>query len=147
MGELSASTIPNYPHRFPVRVYYEDTDAAGMVYYANYLRFAERARTEMTRMLGVRHAELLHKEGVFFAVRHCAADYIAPARLDDHLEVVSHFVNLGGASLTLKQIIQRDDTALVTLDVRLACMTLAGKPSRIPSGLYEMFSQVINSEG
>ncbi|MCP5365394.1 MAG: tol-pal system-associated acyl-CoA thioesterase [Hyphomicrobiales bacterium] len=144
---MSDSVFASYAHRFPVRVYYEDTDAAGMVYYANYLRFAERARTEMTRMLGVRHAQLLEENGVFFAVRRCEADFVAPARLDDHLEVVSQLLSVGGASLNMKQTIHRDDMELVKLDVRLACMTMAGKPSRIPSRLREMFSQVINSEG
>ncbi len=82
---LRSGTVQDDAHQFPLRVYYEDTDAAGIVYYANYLQFAERARTEMLRLLGFEHDELRRATGVVFAVRRCSADYLAPARLDDEL--------------------------------------------------------------
>jgi acyl-CoA thioester hydrolase len=122
-------------HLFPLRVYYEDTDAAGIVYYANYLRFAERARTEMMRALGVEHSELMAAAGIAFAVRRCSADYLAPARLDDRLEVVTRITDLRGASLGLEQTVRRDAADLVRMHLKLACMTVAGRPARIPGTL------------
>lgn len=122
-------------HIFRLRVYYEDTDAGGVVYYANYLRFAERARTEMLRDRGIESSRLMAEEGVAFAVRRCVADYLKPARLDDRLEVRTRFKALGGASLDLEQRIVReaDGAEAVRLDLTLACMTLAGKATRIPA--------------
>src|SRR5262249_19258454 len=92
-------------HVFPVRVYYEDTDAAGIVYYANYLKFAERARTEMLRAHGFEHGGI--GAGLAFAVRSCAVDYLRPARLDDALEVRTRITRVGGASLEADQDICR----------------------------------------
>ncbi len=122
-------------HIFPVRVYYEDTDAGGVVYYANYLRFAERARTEMLRRLGIESSKLMAEEGIAFAVRRCAADYRRPARLDDRLEVRTRLLDMGGASLEMEQRIVRAENGseAVRLVLTLACMTMAGKPARIPA--------------
>jgi acyl-CoA thioester hydrolase len=117
-----------------LRVYYEDTDAGGVVYYANYLRFAERARTEMLRRRGIESSTLMAEDGVAFAVRRCAADYLRPARLDDRLEVRTRLLAVGGASLDLEQrIVREDGTEAVRLDLTLACMTGAGKAARIPA--------------
>ena len=124
-------------HILPVRVYYEDTDAAGMVYYANYLKFAERARTEMLRLAGFDHGMIADRFGLAFVVRDCALSYKRPARLDDLLEVRSRFVELGGASLTAEQVICREAAELAHLDVRLACLTDDGRPSRIPNALRD----------
>ena len=120
-------------HRFALRVYYEDTDAAGIVYYANYLKFAERARTEMLRSVGFEQEKLRRTDGRVFAVRRCSADYLAPARLDDELVVETRLVALGGASLAVEQVIRRGERALVRLALRLACLDPAGKPARLPS--------------
>jgi acyl-CoA thioester hydrolase len=86
-------------HHHPIRVYYEDTDAGGVVYYANYLRFAERARTEFMREAGADHAGMLRDTGLSFFVRRCEVDYLKPARLDDFLQVETQIINVGGASL------------------------------------------------
>lgn len=116
-----------------VRVYYEDTDAAGIVYYANYLKFAERARTESLRALGIEQGRLLAESGVAFAVRRALADYRKPARLDDLLEVRTRLTALAGASLDMEQEIRRNGAVLVALSFKLACMRLdAGRPERIP---------------
>jgi acyl-CoA thioester hydrolase len=122
-------------HVLPIRVYYEDTDAAGIVYYASYLRFAERGRTEMLRLAGVRQSEISRQHGVAFAVRDCKADYRQPARLDDLIEVRSRLTGLRGASADARQVISRDGTALVRLDVRIACIRQDGRPARFPAGL------------
>src|SRR5882757_8943288 len=94
-------------HRFPVRIYWEDTDAGGVVYYANYLKFAERARSEMLRAANFDHGALARDHGVQIVVRNCAIQYIAPARLDDALEVCSRITNMGGASFMIRQEIVR----------------------------------------
>jgi len=124
-------------HVFPVRVYYEDTDVAGIVYYANYLKYAERARTEFLRLLGFDQSVLLERHGVGFAVRRCEIDYRLPARLDDALEVHSRMCELGGASLRAEQVVRRGERELVRLRVRLACMDRGGRPVRIPSAIYD----------
>lgn len=135
MSEPPPGILEGDTHVFPLRVYYEDTDAAGIVYYANYLRFAERARTEMMRSLGLNHSGMMAAEGVVFAVRHCSADFLAPARLDDRLEVVTRITGLRGASLGMEQRVRRDGADLVRMSLKLACMTLTGRPSRIPGAL------------
>ena len=107
-----------------------------MVYYANYLRFAERARTEMLRGHGIESSRLMAEEGVAFAVRRCAADYLRPARLDDQLEVRTCLRALGGASLDMEQrIVRADGSEAVRLDLTLACMTRTGKAARIPAAV------------
>jgi acyl-CoA thioester hydrolase len=124
-------------HRLAVRVYYEDTDAVGVVYHANYLRFAERARTEMLRCLGLEHSALSARLELAFTVRRCAVDYLAPARLDDRLEVRTGLTRLGGASLDLEQRILRDERLLVRMDVRLALISPALRAVRLPQALIE----------
>ncbi|HET8726936.1 MAG TPA: tol-pal system-associated acyl-CoA thioesterase [Alphaproteobacteria bacterium] len=126
-------------HVFPVRVYWEDTDASGIVYHASYLRFAERARTEMLRLLGIGQAALMDGSGVAFAVRRCAIEYLAPARLDDALDVVSRVVELRGASLGMAQRVERDGKALAELDLRLACIDRQGRATRVPAAVRAAF--------
>lgn len=122
-------------HTHPVRVYYEDTDTGGVVYYANYLRFAERARTEMLRAAGVSHSSMAEREGLAFAVRRCDAEYLKPARLDDALEVDTGNIDLQAASLWLDQFVRRGADVLVTMRVRLACIDRDGRPARLPQRL------------
>jgi acyl-CoA thioester hydrolase len=124
-------------HRLAVRVYYEDTDAVGVVYHASYLRFAERARTETLRCLGLEHGSLSARLGLAFTVRRCVVDYLAPARLDDRLEVRTGLTRLGGASLDLEQRILRDERLLVRMDVRLALISPALRAVRLPQALIE----------
>ena len=90
-------------HSFPIRVYYEDTDAGGVVYYANYLKFAERARTEWLRAVGLHQSELARDDGVLFMVRRCTMDFLASARLDDALRVQSHLKEMGKVRMTMQQ--------------------------------------------
>jgi acyl-CoA thioester hydrolase len=115
-----------------MRVYYEDTDAGGIVYYANYLKFAERARTEMMRLSGVPHAEMVARDGVMFAVRRCEVDYLRAARLDDLIEVESRLLAVGGASIELLQVVRRDGDDLVRIRIRLACIDARGRAARLP---------------
>lgn len=121
-----------------VRVYYEDTDSGGVVYYANYLRFLERARTELLRGLGFQQRELLDETGLVFAVRSITADYLKPARLDDVLQIETAIQALGRAQVTFAQSIRRGEETLLSATVRVACLELArGKPAAIPKDLHE----------
>ena len=122
-------------HRVPVRVYYEDTDAAGIVYHATYLAFAERARTEMLRCLGLDHRTLRESLGLVFTVRRLTIDYLAPARLDDLLEVETRIVRMGGASLDLEQRVLRAPQLLARLDLRLALLGTDLRVARLPRAL------------
>jgi acyl-CoA thioester hydrolase len=121
-----------------LRVYYQDTDAGGIVYHANYLNFAERGRTEALREMGIPHAEMLRQFGVMFVVRKVIVDYQRPARIDEELRVETRVVRVGGASATLRQEICRDSGALgdsdslAVLQIDLACATPAGKATRMP---------------
>ena len=114
-----------------MRIYYEDTDLAGIVYYANYLRFIERARTEWVRALGVDQVAL-KAEGIVFAVRRVEADYLAPARFDDVVEVRTVVRGVTGARIVLGQDIWRGDQRLFASVVTLVALTDAGQPTRLP---------------
>lgn len=134
-GGRTAGTDP--VHVFPLRVYYEDTDAGGIVYYANYLKFAERARTELLRQTGRRQFDLLREQGIGFTVRSCQAEYLAPAHLDDILEVRSTVTEVLGASLRMSQRIWRGDRLLCDLRFRIAVMNRDSRPARIPKDIRE----------
>ena len=127
---------PSHTELLPVRVYYEDTDAAGIVYYANYLRFIERGRTEFLRAFGHDQNQLM-KEGVAFAVRSVAAEYLKPAKLDDLLTVETAIATLGRAQLTFAQRILRGEELLLDAKIRIACIDPgAGRPIRIPPPIH-----------
>ena len=119
-----------------VRVYYEDTDTAGVVYYANYLRFFERARTEWFRHLGLNQEELAAEEGVRFAVRHATLDFIAAARLDDLLQVSVRVLKLAGASAELEQEVCREGRRICAAIIKIACLRAADfRPVPIPESI------------
>ncbi len=129
-----ASITTDGCHRYAVRVYYEDTDAGGVVYYANYLRYAERARTEALREAGIPHAELVEQFGLMFMVRRVEVDYVRAARLDDSLIVETETTEVGGATVRLRQVVIGPDGPCAELTLRLACVRTDGatKPGRIP---------------
>ncbi len=127
-------------HRLPVRVYYEDTDLAGVVYYANYLRFIERGRSEFLRAAGIDQAALKRDEGAAFVVRRLTADYLAPARFDDLLEVTTGIAALRGASVEMAQQVRRGGDVLFSARVTVACIGADGRPRRLPEPLRRAFS-------
>lgn len=144
-------------HVFPTRVYYEDTDAGGIVYHANYLRFAERARNEMLRLSGFPHAAMVAETGVALTVRQCDIDFRQPARLDDALEVVSRIVDIGAATLNIEQDVRRvsglawggvaastGPAPLVRLSLRLACINAQGRPVRLPAALRLVMVNILS---
>ncbi|MDO5642668.1 MAG: tol-pal system-associated acyl-CoA thioesterase [Paracoccus sp. (in: a-proteobacteria)] len=122
-------------HRWPIRVYYEDTDLAGIVYYANYLRFIERARSEWLRDLGLDQNRLKDEDGAVFAVRRVEADYLSPARFDDALEVSTALARLTPARIVLDQQVMRGADVLFTARVTLAVLGPDMRPRRLPSAL------------
>jgi len=131
-GNLPAIAA-SVPHRYDLRVYYEDTDAGGIVYHATYLRFAERARTEALRALGVPHADLVREHHRMFVVRRVKLDYLRPARLDEPLTVLTDQRALGAASVRLRQDIVGAEGVCVTAEIELACVrTDTYRPARLP---------------
>ncbi len=119
-------------HRLTVRVYYEDTDLGGVVYYANYLRFIERGRSEALRALGIDQVAL-KEAGLVFVVRRLTADYLSPARYDDLVEVVTEITQIGGATVEMAQQVRRDGAVLFRATVQVACMDAGGRPRRLPT--------------
>jgi acyl-CoA thioester hydrolase len=122
------------PDALWVRVYYEDTDFSGRVYHASYLRFLERGRTEWLRRRGFAHRDLADSSGVMFAVRSLQIDYLAPAMMDDLLEVETSATTVRGASIRFRQRVVRADKELVTAEVLVASLR-DGRPARIPADL------------
>lgn len=120
-------------HEFALRVYYEDTDLAGIVYYANYLRFIERARTEWVRGQGIDQTRLKEDEGLVFAVRRVEADYLAPAKFDDDLIVRTAVEQMTGARIVLQQDVLRGADVLFSAQVTLVALTSEGQPARLPA--------------
>lgn len=134
------SSLPSPVFTWPIRVYWEDTDAGGVVYHASYLRFLERARTEWLRALGVDQRRVREDHGVVFVVRDMEIEFLLPARLDDELDVTVETGERRSASMVFSQRIVRraDGAALVAARVRAACIEAATfKPCRIPNHLFE----------
>jgi acyl-CoA thioester hydrolase len=126
---------------WPVRVYYEDTDAGGVVFYANYLKFFERARTEMLRAMGYEQDELIANEGIIFVVRSVQADYLKPARFNELLQVSAEVTLVKKASLTFAQRVTRGDDVLCESIIRIACLdALTLRPKAIPENLLELLT-------
>ena len=124
-------------HTFPVHVYYEDTDLAGIVYYANYLKFIERARTEWIRGMGVDQARVKAETGIVFAVRHIEADYLAPAKFDDDLTVETTLEAMTGVRIVLRQDVRRDGDLLFQSTVTIVALTETGAPARLPANIRQ----------
>jgi len=127
-------------HQLKIRVYYEDTDAAGIVYYASYLRFAERGRAEMLREAGFEHAQIFKATGIGFAVVSMQIDYNAPARLDDLLVVKSKITRVGGASMEMQQDIYSEDRLITEMKVTLVCIDSKLKAVRLPAEIRKIFA-------
>ena len=131
-------------HQISLRVYYEDTDLAGIVYYANYLKFIERARSEWLRELGVDQSAL-KRDGLVFVVRRLEADYLSPAHFDDLVQVRTGVNALGSARITLCQNIIRDDRVLFSAVVTLVCIDAAGRPVRLSGAVRGALDAAANT--
>lgn len=131
-------------HEFPLRIYYEDTDAGGIVYYANYLKFAERARTEFLRVLGFENSTFIRDFDRFIVVRRLSADYIKPAMLDDSVLVHTSLMSFSAASFELQQHITKNDVRLFEMTVTLVVTNQLGRPQRLPDLLKAKFVELKN---
>jgi acyl-CoA thioester hydrolase len=125
-------TAAPHHHDFLLRIYYEDTDAGGIVYYANYLKFAERARTEWLRSHGIEQHTLRQTHQIGFVVSHASIRYHAPAILDDMLRMETHLQAHRKVRMSMRQLLYRDATLLTEIDVELACVNAHGVPCKIP---------------
>lgn len=129
--------------RWSVRVYYEDTDSGGVVYYANYLKFMERARTEWLRSLGYEQDRLVREQGLLFAVTDVELRYLSPARFNDALSVTARIVERRRARLRFEQTVYREDQALCAGRIQIACLDAQSfRPRPIPDSLFEEIPDV-----
>lgn len=128
-------------HSLSLRVYYEDTDLAGIVYYANYLKFIERARTEWVRELGIDQRRLKAEDDIVFAVRRVEADYLAPALFDDSLTIVTRPIGSTAARVLLQQSVIRDDQTLFEAVITLVALSSSGRAVRLPADVRQKFER------
>jgi len=142
-----AGRIEGETHILPIRVYFEDTDFAGLVYHANFLKFIERGRTDFIRLLGIHHQSLANPEDgepAVFVVRRIEIDYLKPGRLDDMLEVITRCANIGGASLVLDQEVRRGESVLAKARVTVVLVSKSGKPQRIGNLVRGALERFVN---
>lgn len=125
-------------YKHPVRVYYEDTDMAGIVYYANYLRYIERGRSEWVREIGMDQRAMKEDDGIVFVVRRLEADYLNAARLDDELVVETAVQSVSGVRMVMAQEVKRGDEVIFSAIVTVVCMNEAGQPVRLPANIRQM---------
>ena len=134
-------------HHFALRVYYEDTDLAGIVYHANYLKFIERARSELVRAAGVSQSAMKDEGGIVFAVRRMEVEFLAPAKFEDDLEVRTGFGHLGGARFDLDQAVWRGETLLFQARVQVVCLDAKGRATRIPADIRQKLTRFGQGRG
>ena len=142
-----AGRIEGETHVLPIRVYFEDTDCAGVVYHANFLKFCERARSDFIRLLGIEHQGLANPaqgELAIFVVRRVEIDYLKPGRLDDVLEVVTSCAEIGNASLKLAQDVRRDGTLIARALVSVVLVSRSGKPQRLGALVRDALQRFVN---
>ena len=132
---------PAFKHHLPIRIYYEDTDAGGVVYNANYLKFAERGRTEYLRALGHNQTDILQTYNIFLAVRHVEVDYRTTAKLDDLLEMETEIVAIGNTSMNVHQILRRGATLVAAIKTTIVAISPAGRATRIPPQLRQILGR------
>ncbi len=125
-------------YELPVRVYYEDTDMAGIIYYANYLRYIERGRSEWVREIGLDQNVMKERDGIVFAVRRVEADYLGSGRLDDELLVQTSVKSVTGVRMVMEQWVKRGEEVLFHALVTVVCMSLEGQPVRLPANIRQM---------
>ena len=118
-----------------VKVYYEDTDSGGVVYYSNYLKFLERARTEMINSIGLSNKKLLEEHKTLIIVKSCNVEYLSPSKLEDRLQIYSSIESINKASFVMSQDIKKDDDLIVKAKIKLVTVNIEGRPIKIPSVL------------
>ena len=134
----------NFTHN--VKVYYEDTDAGGVVYYANYLKYLERARTEALSTIGLSNTKIKNKFGALIIVKSCNIEYKKSAHLEDELNIVSHIISLKKTSLIMKQLIMHEKELITDAEIHLVFVNTDGKPEKIPDEIIENFMPYVKNE-
>ena len=134
----------NFHHQ--VKVYYEDTDAGGVVYYANYLKYIERARTEALLEIGLSNTQIKNKFGALIIVKSCNIEYKKSAHLEDELNIVSHIISLKKTSLIMKQLIMHEKELITDAEIHLVFVNSEGKPEKIPDEIIENFMPYVKNE-
>lgn len=132
-------------HHADYRIYYEDTDAGGVVYHANYIKFAERARSDALRELGISQHYLRETLHLLFVVRHCEIEFLAPTRLDDIITLTSRIRRFGHSSMQLEQIVRKETLELARLGVQIVCIDAGWKPTRIPADIRDALEKHMRS--
>jgi len=132
-------------HELPVKVFYEDTDFAGIVYYANYLKYIERGRSSLVWDAGISQTQM-KDAGIVFVVRHVDADYLSPAKFEDNLVVVTEINFQKGVKLHFEQAVMRANEILFKAKITVVCMSLEGKPTRLPDVIWEKLRKFATSE-
>ena len=128
---------------YNLKIYYEDTDAGGVVYYANYLKFLERARTDAIFSLGFTNTEIKDKFDIIFVVKSCSINYLKPLKFEDNLSVISNFDKLTKTSFIMSQVIKRNNIIITISKVHIVSVSSDGKPKKIPEDLYTLFTKYI----
>ena len=146
LDQPTQGRIVGTAHRFPLRVYFEDTDLSGIVYHANYLRYMERARSDMLRLVGIDQRAHQEAGGGAYAVTAVQIRYRAPARLDDAVVVVTTLRQVRAASVDIQQRVMRDDTILTEADVTAALVAASGRPARQPKEWIAAFARVMGDQ-
>ena len=134
--------IQNGTHIMPIRIYYEDTDAGGVVYHARYVAFCERARSDCLRLLGIHQSGF---DNINFVVRRMVCDFLKPARLDDLLEVNTRFVEMAGARVEIGQEVMLNGNTVFKADVTVALVDASGRPKRLPESMADRFRRMPES--
>lgn len=147
MTRALAGVVDGRRHRLQIRIYYEDTDVGGVVYYANYLKFCERGRSDFLRCLGIDQVALMEEAApTLFVVRRAEVDYLKPARLDDVIEVVTELAELRSAALTMNQTICRGGDVLARARILVAAVSRDGRPRRIPGSIRHILNMLVCSD-
>lgn len=133
-------------HKAQYRVYYEDTDAVGIMYHANFINFCERGRSELLREVGYPASEVQEKLNIGFVVRHIDCDYLKMAKLDDLIEVQTVLKSMKNTSFVMEQTLYCQNSVVFKMDITLVCMDLSGKPTRVPDKLRQAFEDYLKEE-
>ena len=128
---------------YKIKVFYEDTDSGGVVYYANYLKFFERARTEAIAEIGLSNKKLLEENGIFIIVKSCNIEYKKPAKLEDQLEIKSNIISISNTSFKMRQKALRDKELITDCEIHLVIVDGKGKPSKIPEILKKKLEKLV----
>lgn len=126
-------------HDFPVRIYYDDTDAGGVVYHANYLKLCERARTEFLRSMGFENTRIREDHGIIIVVKSLEAEYLSPSRLDDLLTIQTRLLSVKNTSFVMEQKAIRNNACIFSMNIVLVCVNEQGRPTKIPDAVKESF--------